>query len=385
MTWFEKPVALGVFALMGAAPAAATWLAPGPLEPTPEAELLDIGIEPFDPGLERKWSWAQEQERVSPEVRKSEAAFLATHLMRTLQGTKRFGLVRMVPANSRTADLKLTGKIRYSTGRRLELKIEVTDATGRRWYKRKYKQSAEPMSYAIRFMGTSEPFQQLYDEIAIDLIQAQSRFDKEYLDELREITELRYAAELAPNIFGGYLSVKSKDRVRIERLPARDDPILERVRRIQLHNEFFLDLLTERYQSFYDEMDETYDEYRANSYDVETALIEAIRLYNSNARPRVSERGDFGTFDVWKARRAEYFRRRAAAQARYLEDIKLDFSSVVEPMLIELEGETIHLEGSIENQYDQWKKLLERIFESETGFSPTAEPSRAAAAASPER
>ena len=278
-----------------AAPASATWVEPGPIEPTPEAELLDIGVQPFDPGLERKWSWAQEQERVQPEVRRSEAAFLAIHLMQTLQATERFGLVRMVPANSTTADLLISGKIRYSTGRKLELTVEVTDATGRRWFKRKYNQSAEAMSYAIRFMGTSEPFQQLYDEIALDLIQQQKRFEKTYLDELREISELRYAAQLAPNIFGEYLTIDRKNRTRVERLPARDDPILQRVRQILIHNEFFLDLLTERYQSFYAEMDETYDEYRANSYDVETALIEAIRHYNANARPRMDERGDFGT------------------------------------------------------------------------------------------
>jgi hypothetical protein len=80
---------------------------------------------------------------------------------------------------------------------------------------------------------------------------------------------------------------------------------------------------------------------------------------------------------MWKARRAAYFRRRAAAQARYLEDISLNFSSVVEPMLIELDGETLQLEGSIEDQYAQWQELLEKIFESETGFSPASRPTPA--------
>ena len=380
-----KALALSVVILASAEPSEATWLALRPLEPIPEDELLDIGIQPFDPGLERKWSWAQEQERVKPEVRRSEAAFLAVHLMRTLQQTERFGLVRMVPANSHTVDLMVEGKILYSTGRRLELKIEVTDASGRRWFKRGYKQSAEPMSYAIRFMGTSEPFQRLYDEIALDLIAAQKKQKQAYLAELRELSELRYAAHLAPNIFGDYLTVDRKERIRVDRLPARDDPILERVRRIEVHNEFFLDLLTERYLGFYEEMDDTYDEYRANSYDVETALIEAIRLYNANSRPRMSERGDFGTFDVWKARRAAYFRRRAAAQARYLEDISLNFSAVVEPMLIELRGETVHLEGSIEDQYDQWQAMLEKIFESETGFAATADPEPAGVSGTPRR
>ncbi len=374
-----------ILALSVCGPATAGWLENSLSEPTPENELLDIGVQPFDPGLDRKWAFARAQERVQPEVRQAEATFLAVHLMRTLQSTERFGLVRMVPANTLTADLMVSGKIRYSTGRRLEIEITVVDATGRRWFKKSYKASAEAFSYAIRFQGTSEPFQRLYDQIAFDLIQEQKRFKKEYLSELRDVAELRYAAQLVPGVFGGYLTVGRKDRVQLERLPSRDDPMIARIRQVQAHNEFFLDLLTDRFQSFYDEMDETYDEYRASSYDVETELIDAIRHYHANARPRMSDRGDFGSFDMWKARRAAYYRRRAAAQARYLDDIALNFSSVVEPMVIELNGETLRLEGSIEDQYDQWQEMLERIFENETGIPATPKPAQAASTTTPRR
>ena len=54
-------------------------------------------------------------------------------------------------------------------------------------------------------------------------------------------------------------------------------------------------------------------------------------------------------------------------------------------MLIELDGETLHLEGSIEDQYDQWQRLLEKIFESETGFSPAIRPAEVTTATTPKR
>jgi hypothetical protein len=88
---------------------------------------------------------------------------------------------------------------------------------------------------------------------------------------------------------------------------------------------------------------------------------------------------------MWKARRAAYYRRRAAAQARYLDDIALNFSSVVEPMVIELNGETLRLEGSIEDQYDQWQELLARIFEDETGLPAISKPARTASTTTPRR
>ena len=96
--------------------------------PIPEDQLLDIGIQVLDPGTDKRDSLLTGYEYINPALRTNEAAFLAVHVMRTLQETGSFGLVRMMPRQSVSADLFVTGEIRESSGRRLELRFEVVDA-----------------------------------------------------------------------------------------------------------------------------------------------------------------------------------------------------------------------------------------------------------------
>lgn len=339
------------------------------LAPLPEEELLDVGIQVFDPGIADQGYRMMGYEQPNSDVRRSEAAFVAVHLMRTLQETGRFGLVRMVPQESVTFDLMVTGRIHRSSGARLALEFEVTDATGKRWLRRAFLQHADPRSYAMTFDSNIEPFQALYDQLAADLIKAQGRKKAKRLEEVRRVAELKFAAQLAPTVFGDYLKTGRKGRIELQRLPAEDDPMLARIRKIQTRDEFFLDLLTERYEDFYSTMDRAYDDYRATSYEVEMALRYAkVQAYLANVQPTMGPRGGFRFRSPQASRREQYFRRQAALQARYLDDMASSFAMVIEPLRLELDGEVIRFEGTIEDQYRQWQDLLEEIFVTETGL-----------------
>ena len=339
--------------------------------PLAEDELLDIGIQVFDPGIDQPSYQLTGFNPVNPDVRRSEAAFVAVHLMQTLQNTGRFGLVRMVPEGSVTVDLMITGQIHQSSGRRLALQFEVVDATGKRWLRRGYLQHADGYSYQQGFESNIEPYQALYDQFASDLIRAQGKKKRERLQEVRQVAELRFAAQLAPALFNDYLKTKKKGRVLLQRLPSHDDPMLARIRKIQTRDEFFLDLLTERYQDFYSTMDRAYDDYRATSFEVEMALRYArVQAYLANAQMFAPPRGGFPSGrSRMMSQREHYFRRQAALRARYLDDMAKSFAMVIEPLRLELDGEVIRFEGTIEDQYRQWQELLLEIFETETGLS----------------
>jgi hypothetical protein len=246
----------------------------------------------------------------------------------------------------------------------------VIDATGRRWLKRSYKQKARPSSYAFAFDSNIEPFQEIYDEFAADLILARDRRKSELLEDLRRIAELRFAAQLAPGIFSDYLIRNTKGRIGLDRLPSRDDPMLARVRTIRTRDEFFLDLLTDRYQAFHASMDKPYDDFRASRYEVELALRDARAQANlANARALLGHHDESIMEHLRAEDRARFFRRQAAAQTRYLDDISNTFAMELDPLKLELDGEVIRFAGTIEDQYRQWQELLERIFETETGMS----------------
>ena len=53
----------------------------------------------------------------------------------------------------------------------------------------------------------------------------------------------------------------------------------------------------------------------------------------------------------------------------YLDIISDTFATELDPLKLELDGEVIRFEGTIEDQYRQWQELLESIFETETGMS----------------
>jgi hypothetical protein len=338
--------------------------------PIAEEDLLDIGIVALDPGIEKKSYLLTGYEYINPELRRSESSFIAIHLMRTLQATESFGLVRMMPRNAVAADLFVTGRIRESSGRRLALELEVVDSTGHRWLKKVYRQKAYPSSYSLAFHSDLEPFQEVYDQFAADLIHSQSRMKDPRLEEIRHVAELRFAAQLAPGIFGDYLELDRKGRIRLDRLPSRDDPMLARIRTIQRRDEFFLDLLTDRYQGFYTSMDKPYDNFRATRYEVELALRDARAQHNlANARSLFAPPDQSPLERHRAADRATYFRRQVARKAMYLDVISDTFATELDPLKLELDGEVIRFEGTIEDQYRQWQELLERIFETETGMS----------------
>ena len=370
MTPRAKAVGILVLLLGMVGPTSRAPLRGEPVPRIPEEELLDVGVVTLDPGIKKKSYLLTGYEYINPGLRQSEASFIAIHLMRTLQETESFGLVRMLPSNSISADLFVTGRIRESSGRRLALELEVTDAMGHRWLKKTYKQKAQPSSYAMAFHENLEPFQRVYDEFAADLVLAQRRMKRGHLEDLRRVAELRFATQLAPGVFGDYLKFDRKGRLELDRLPSRDDPMLERIRAIQTRDEFFLDLLTERYQGFYASMDRSYDNFRATRYEVELALRDARAQHNlANAQSLLAPPNASDLERHRAADKASFFRRQVARQASYLDIISNTFATELDPLKLELDGEVIRFEGTIEDQYRQWQELLEKIFEAETGMS----------------
>ena len=55
-----------------------------------------------------------------------------------------------------------------------------------------------------------------------------------------------------------------------------------------------------------------------------------------------------------------------------LRELGASFGADVQPVVVEVEGRTVELNGSAEEQYQEWRRLLREIFAAETGFSPAA-------------
>jgi hypothetical protein len=352
----------------------------------PEELLLDVGIQVFDPGLPPEDESALEKKGIFPSVRKSEARFLAFHLKNTLESSGHWGAVRVLPEGVFSeVDMFVSGRIVESTGLKLSIWMAVEDSTGKLWIDKRYNGEADPAAYHEDGTVVGEPYQDLYDEISNDFAKVRGKMKDDAIREIRQVTRLRFADRLAPAVFGDYLRLTRKGRYKIERLPAEDDPMLARVERIRERDYLFVDTLNEYYDAFYNRMDDSYDDWREYSYEEEKALRELRR----EARVRKILGGimilggafiDGGSSASRAARDAAVIggvytigsgiekAEESKIHRESLKELAASFDVEIAPVLIEVEGHRLRLEGSAEAQYAEWRRLLSELFESETGF-----------------
>jgi hypothetical protein len=351
----------------------------------PESQLLDVSIEFLDPGLPEGEESALEERGIFPDVRRSEARYIPVHLMRTLQSTGNWGAVRVIPPGVGSSDVIVSGQIVKSTGKELEVEIRVVDATGREWLEKTYDQLADASCYQQDKGASREPFQNLYNRIANDILAERGRRDDAAVERVHQVAELRFASSLAPQAFDDYLRVDGKGHRQVLRLPAADDPMLERIARIRQRDDLFIDTLNEHYADFYARMDKPYDDWRGYSYQEEIAAdaikrestaktvggilvgVVGLLLGNSNDRGRqvLSDAAVIGGMALVQSGLQK--REEAKIHSAALRELGASLDSEVTPLLVDVEGQTMRLTGSAETQFATWRRMLREIFAAETG------------------
>jgi len=325
------------------------------------AAELAISIVVFDPGVPTDLSLHRDLQ-VFPRIRRIEALFLPFVLRETLAETSEWGAVRVVPEPDIAAELLISGTVVRSDGESLELQLLAVDASGRVWLDKNYSGMA-PLSYEQSDVDSGlSGYQKLYDEIAEDLLIARSNLDDKALTDIVEISLLRYANQLAPTAFGDYLTNAPDGTFRINRLPAENDPKFERIKRVRGVEYVMTDAIDEKFKELHAEIASTYDlwrEYRRKyaQYRIE----EAKWLQNSKTdAPR-------GSFEAMQNRYDNYKRDRIAAQEQ--EKWAAGFDNEVGPTIMRMESRVAELDGWVEQNYEEWSRLLEEIFALASGLA----------------
>ena len=359
----------------------------------PESELLDVGVRLFDenvPDDEKK----REKERIFPEVRKAEARYLAMQLRNTLEGSGQWGQVRVIPVDDEALDVRVSAKIVESTGMMLKLDVTVDDATGRVWFTKEYEQLADTRSYKDTTGKPRDPFQNLYATLANDILAHRQTLASTDLQNIRNVSELRFASDLAPYAFDEYLGAdKKKGTYQVLRLPAEGDPMLARMDRIRERDYALLDTVNEHYALFSENMSESYTNWRRYSHDEIEAYDEAQR--SATTRKLLDAAAIIGglvmgtqsnTYVGQAAATAGVFGGAYAVKSGFdkgaevkmhsdsLRQLGESFQAEVTPMVVEVEGRTLQLRGTAEEQYQEWRRLLKELYENETGLPVVAAP-----------
>jgi hypothetical protein len=346
--------------------------------------LMDIGVTVFDPGIDELDR--DEEERVSPEIRNAEARYAPYLLAETLQRSGNWGVVRVLPNETSTTDIYIHGQILQSDGEGMRISVSVRDSTGAIWYTKEYEEHISEFAYEASQRQANDPFQVIYNNIANDLLAwRKANLTEQRIASIRTISELQFARNFAPELFEQYLSVNNRGITQIERLPADNDPALERIREIRLRDNLFVDTVQDYYANYARQMRVPYDSWREQSYQ---ATMELDQL-EASARRRfiagtvaivggiaaaTSSNAAVQTGALVGVGAGAYmiksgFDKNAEAEIHIaaLQELGESLEQEVAPRMIDLDDRTIMLNGTVEEQYQQWREILVDMYKAETG------------------
>ena len=350
--------------------------------PIEDALRLDVMILPFDPNLERIET-VDSDIPISAEVRRAESRYQAYHLKETLEQTGNWGVVRVIPSPTNFQPLLVQAKILASDGENLRLFVKATDAAGSVWINKEYSDSASKYAYqSVR----EDPFQDIYNQVANDLLKAHQARNAPSIINIQNVARLKFAADLSPESVSNYLQTDRRGRVTVTQLPAENDLVMQRVSRLRDQENLFVDTMDDYYLNFYRNVKPSYDEWRYATYD------EAVRLrqMQKQARNRLLAGAALIAGGVYAGSQSETWAGDAAAAGavvggigavksgmdRYkqaeiheqaLAELTQSLGMEIEPNVLQIEGQSIELEGTLDAQYGQWRRILKEIYAADQG------------------
>jgi hypothetical protein len=366
----------------------------------PEALLLDVGVAVFDANIPDNYD-DQIKQNISPDVRRAEGNFIAYTLKTMLQSTGNWGPVRVVPQTTNAVDVMVHGTILNSDGARLQLSVTVVDASGKQWFTHNYESLASKYAYDPSVPAGIDPFQSIYKQISDDMQAYRATLTEADVSRIRTVAEMVFARDFAPDAFASYVASNKNGQITIKRLPAPDDPMLARIRKVREREYIFVDTLDEYFAQYQRSMYKPYQGWRQASYE------EAIsyRQLETQARNRAiagtaavvgGVAGEFsgnetaqtagivgivgGAMTIKQA-----FDKRAEAKihSEVLQELGTSAEAEIAPHTIELENETVRLTGTVDAQYAELRRILRQIYYKELGLAAPDAPAAVAAEATP--
>ena len=356
-----------------------------------EHELLDVGIAVFDPNVPEDFD-EREAAIISREIRRAEAQYVPYFAKNLLQSTGNWGAVRVVPRETHAVDVTVGGKILESNGEQMVVEVVVRDATGRTWFTKRYDALASKYAYEDTIPPNIDAFQAIYKELADDMLEYRESLTDEEVQNIRRVAEMQFARDFSKEAFANHVTEVAPGEYEVVRLPSESDPMLERVRQIREREYLFIDTLDEYYANFQRQMFPAYQGWRKASYEDSIAYEElraqsrariiggAISIVGSvgaiyqSDNAYVDASGIGGVVGGSTLIISGIMKRHEAEQhADRLRELGAAAEAELVPTTIELENQTVRLQGSVEQQYGELRRILRKLYFEDMGLEPPPE------------
>ncbi len=338
---------------------------------------LNIIIPTFDPGIEN-------DETVFEELRNFESRRFAVKLKTALQDTNRLGAVRVTPNSSASGQIYILGKIKKSNGQEVRIKVKVIDASGRKIMNKDFSKKIDSSHYSNSRTKNTDAYNPLFEEVASKIVDKIEKLNSKRVNDLINISNLRFGAEFSPESFDTYLDRKN-NKYFLKALPSDEDPMWQRVNSIMIREQLFVDSLQSHYNKFVNFSNQSYLLWQGQSYNEIVA--------EKKAKTKAIGRGILGVLSIAAAVASasspkdyndDYSGEVAMLTlggklledaAKYKAEAKMHRDSIKElgdsidaelaPNVIEFENKTIELSGNAKEQFVEWRKFLSKMYELE--------------------
>ena len=313
-----------------------------------DAVPLGITIAVFETGVPEDQSDFR-QLQIFPRIREIESRLMPFVLRDVLADSGVWGPVRVAMQPDEAAEVQVQGTIIRSDGDYLDLKVAATDATGRVWFTRVFGGVAAGGTDAY-----GDEFRVVFADIARELLVARDRLTPAEQRAIQGTSQMRYAFDLAPSVFGEYLQQSDDGRWSLLRLPARNDPMLERIEMIRSTEFLFTDTIDNKFRELSTELARTYRawrEYRRKFVDYNAENVRFAQV-NRGDSPRGSWESIKDQYDAWR-----YDRVTAQEQDR----LAVAFDTEVTPTVEAMEARVDELEEWVRQRSLEWRYLLNEL------------------------
>jgi hypothetical protein len=215
--------------------------------------------------------------------------------------------------------------------------------------------------------------------------------DSKAISDIRTVSELQFFADMSPDAYGEHLARNQEGYLAAVRLPAENDPGVDRLRRIRERDRLVVDTLNEHYANFYYGIAIPYKSWRktareesinyrqvkrsANLQTLMGAVVLAGSLaVNTDSGGRQTRNINrslqgIGIQQGWNSMFGGISRHSEAnIHLESIKELSESFGAEAAPMVISVEGQARRVTGTAAAQYESWRRILKQIYESETGF-----------------
>ena len=345
---------------------------------------LDVAIPVINPGFPMTSDgFVDEEELIEeniwPEIRRLESKRFSVNIRDALLKTKSFGAVRVVPGMGASADLFVIGKINESNTLDTRIGVAVVDSSNKTWGEKDFSIAASTGFYRDSSNEGKDPNRNLYTKIAnwvYELVQKKTTAE---LNNIKLVSDMRYAAMYSPQKFNQYLS-QNRGVVKLKALPAESDAMLARVREYRAQDQSFLDSLQENYDVFQAKTEQPYRAYQKEALPIQEKIAE-----QQAKRTRSAIFGVLGAVAAVAGEKQDTHLGNAVAVAGALtavaslkgaidaNDAMQEYSAIydemgqnldlqVSPQVRTFEDTEVELSGTAAEQYAQWQNHLMQIY-----------------------